>query len=87
MIIVVIQIMKTILNLKIDNYLVIIITMLNMNDITIDQINDFNPDLIYFSVGCATNIGSHKPSDPNFCQQYPLFLYNEHFNNKNCTMS
>jgi len=53
-----------------------------MNDITIDQINNFNPDLIYFSVGCAANIGGHKPSNPNFCQQYPLFLYDKHFNNK-----
>lgn len=47
-----------------------------------DMIYDFNPDLIYFSVGCAANIGGHESLDPKFSQQYPLFLNNKHFYNK-----
>jgi len=51
----------------------------SLYDIIISNINDFNPDLIYFSVGCT--MGHYKNIDPNQNQQYPKPIMDK-FNNK-----
>jgi len=41
----------------------------SLYDIIISNINDFNPELIYFSVGCS--LGHYTNINPNQNQQYP----------------
>jgi len=43
--------------------------MSSLYDIIISNINDFNPELIYFSVGCS--LGHYTNINPNQNQQYP----------------
>lgn len=51
----------------------------SLYDIIISNINDFNPELIYFSVGCTQ--GHYTNINPNQNQQYPKPIMDK-FNNK-----
>jgi hypothetical protein len=53
--------------------------MSNLYDIIISNINDFNPELIYFSVGCSS--GHYTNINPNQNQQYPKPIMDK-FNKK-----
>jgi len=54
-------------------------TLRNLYDIIISNINDFNPELIYFSVGCT--MGHYTNINPYQHQQYPKPIMDK-FNNK-----